>query len=143
MNPVLPEATLMVCAQVVGNDAAVAWAGAAGNFELNVMQPVIARNVLESIRLLARSTGLLATRCVDGITVDRVRLRRHAEASTAIATPLNRVLGYDATAAVVKRAQSEGITVRESVLRQGHVERGEISADELETLLDVDEMTHP
>ena len=100
VNPVLPEVTLMVCAQVVGNDAAVAWAGAAGNFELNVMQPVIARNVLESIRLLARSTGLLATRCVDGITVDRVRLRRHAEASTAHSPPhLNRVLGYDATAA--------------------------------------------
>ena len=96
VNPVLPEATLMVCAQVVGNDATVAWAGAAGSFELNVMMPVIARNVLESVRLLSTSTRVLAERCVDGIEADADRMRAYAESSPSIVTPLNQVIGYEA-----------------------------------------------
>ncbi|MGN6131516.1 MAG: class II fumarate hydratase, partial [Nocardioidaceae bacterium] len=84
VNPVLPEATLMVCAQVIGNDLTVTTAGAAGNFELNVMMPVLARNLLESIRILSTSTRLLAERCVDGITADAERMRRYAESSPSV-----------------------------------------------------------
>jgi fumarate hydratase class II len=94
VNPVVPEATLMVCAQVVGNDAAVAWAGASGAFELNVMMPVMARNVLESVRLLANASRLLADRCVDGIEADEERCREYAESSPSVVTPLNRYIGY-------------------------------------------------
>ncbi|MGN6162458.1 MAG: class II fumarate hydratase, partial [Marmoricola sp.] len=100
VNPVLPEATLMVCAQVIGNDATVTYAGSAGNFELNVMMPVIARNLLESISLLANVTTLLADRCIAGITANEERSRHYAEASAAIVTPLNRVLGYEKAAAI-------------------------------------------
>src|SRR3546814_8330910 len=78
VNPVLPEATLQVCAQVIGNDAAIATGGAAGNFELNVMLPMIARHLLESIRILATSSTLLERRCVEGITADVVRMRKYA-----------------------------------------------------------------
>ncbi|MFT3874462.1 MAG: class II fumarate hydratase [Nocardioides sp.] len=141
VNPVLPEATLMVCAQVVGNDAAVAWSGAAGNFELNVMMPVLARNVLESIRLLASVSRLLASRCIDGITADEARLRRYAEASPAVVTPLNKYVGYEAAAKIAKRALADGATIRETVLALGYVDRGEISLAELDAALDVDKMT--
>ena len=95
VNPVLAEALLMVCAQVVGYDAAVAWGGAAGNFELNVMLPMLGRSVLESIRLLANATRLFADRCVTGITANVERAREYAEGSPSIVTPLNRYLGYE------------------------------------------------
>src|SRR5918993_1419143 len=88
VNPVLPEATLMVCAQVIGNDATVTFAGASGSFELNVAMPVLARNLLESIRLLSTSTQTLANRCVDGLTADTYRMRRYAESSPSVVTPL-------------------------------------------------------
>ena len=141
VNPVVPEAVSMVCAQVVGNDAAVAWAGASGSFELNVMMPVMARNLLESIRLLAASGRLLATRCVDGLTADVPRLRTYAESSPSVVTPLTRWLGYDQAAAVVKRALADGTTIRETVLALGFVERGELTLAELDAALDVDTMT--
>ena len=143
VNPVLPEATLMVCAQVVGNDAVVAWGGAAGNFELNVMMPVIGRNLLESIRLLAHSSSLLATRCVDGIEALPERLLANAESSTAIVTPLAKVLGYEAAAAIAKKALSDQASIRDTVISLGYVERGEITRDDLDRALDVREMTHP
>ena len=143
VNPVLPEATLMVCAQVIGNDTAVTVAGASGNFELNVMMPVLARNVLESTRLLATSTTLLAERCVDGITADAGRMRSYAESSPSVVTPLNKYVGYENAAAIVKRALADGATIRETVLAMGFVERGEITQDELDQALDVEEMTHP
>ncbi len=143
VNPVLPEATLMVCAQVVGNDAVVAWGGAAGNFELNVMMPVIGRNLLESIRLLAHSTSLLATRCVDGIEALPERLLANAESSTAIVTPLAKVLGYEAAAAIAKKALTDQASIRDTVISLGYVERGEITRDDLDRALDVREMTHP
>lgn len=141
VNPVLCEATVMVCAQVVGNDATVAWAGAAGTFELNVMMPVLARNLLESIRLLGTTTALLATRCVDGITADAERMRRYAESSPSIVTPLNRLIGYEEAAKVVKKAVADGTTVRETVVAMGYVERGMLSEDELDRALDVTTMT--
>ncbi len=143
VNPVLPEATLMVCFQVVGNDAAVTAAGASGSFELNVAMPVMARNVLESVRLLSTSTTLLAHRCVDGITADADRMRRYAESSPSVVTPLNKHLGYEAAAAIAKQALAEGRTIRETVLALGYVERGELTEAELDAALDLEGMTHP
>ena len=141
VNPVLPEATLMVCFQVVGNDAAVAAAGASGSFELNVAMPVIARNVLESTRLLAASSRLLATRCVDGITADAERMRTYAESSPSVVTPLNKFIGYEAAAKVAKQALADGATIRETVLKLGFVERGELTEAQLDEALDVESMT--
>jgi fumarate hydratase class II len=141
VNPVLCEATIMVCGQVVGNDAAVAWGGAAGTFELNVMMPLIARNLLESIRLLGTSTALLATRCVDGITADAERMRRYAESSPSIVTPLNKIIGYEEAAKVVKKAVADGTTVRETVLALGYVDRGVLTEQQLDAALDVTTMT--
>ncbi len=143
VNPVLPEATLMVCAQVVGNDACVGWAGAAGNFELNVMMPVLARNLLESARLLTTATGALATRCVDGIEPDAERMRAYAESSPSIVTPLNRIIGYEQAAKIAKQAMADGATIRETVVAMGYVERGEITEEQLDAALDVESMTHP
>ena len=143
VNPVLPEATLMVCAQVIGNDVTVATAGAAGNFELNVMLPVIARNVLESVRLLSTSTRTLAERCVDGITADADRMRAYAESSPSIVTPLNRVIGYEEATKIVKQAMADGTTIRDTVEAMGYVERGDLTAEQLDAALDVDSMTRP
>ena len=143
VNPVIPEATLQVCAQVIGHDATVAWAGASGSFELNVMVPVMSRALLEQVRLLAAVSRLLADRCVAGIEPDRERARSLAESSPSIVTPLNRVIGYEAAAKVAKHAVAQRITVRQAVIDLGHVERGEISEAELDRLLDVTSMTHP
>jgi fumarate hydratase, class II len=143
VNPVLPEATLMVCAQVVGNDATVAWAGASGSFELNVMMPVMARAVLESIRLLSTSTRLLADRCVAGITANEDRMRTYAESSPSVVTPLNRYIGYEEAAKVAKKALAEEKTIREVVVELGYVERGDLTEQQLDEALDVARMTHP
>jgi fumarate hydratase class II len=140
VNPVIPEATLMVCAQVIGNDAAIAFAGASGSFELNVMLPVIARNVLESERLLANASRLLAT-CVDGIEADRERMRRYAESSPSVVTPLNRYLGYEEAAKVAKRALADGATIRDTVVALGYVEQGRITEAQLDDALDIESMT--
>ena len=142
VNPVIPEATLQVCAQVIGNDAAITFAGASGSFELNVMLPVIARNLLESMELLTNASRLLAD-CVDGITADRDRLRAYAESSPSIVTPLNRYLGYEAAAKIAKQALAEGATIRQTVLDLGFVERGEITEEQLDEALDVERMTRP
>jgi fumarate hydratase class II len=143
VNPVIPEAALMVCAQVVGNDAAVAWGGAAGNFELNVMLPMIGRNLLESIRLLANVSRLLADRCIDGITANDDRLRAYAESSPAIVTPLNEYLGYEEAASIAKQALAEGKTIRDVVVGRGHVADGRITEEQLARALDVLRMTRP
>jgi fumarate hydratase class II len=143
VNPVVPEATLMVCAQVIGNDAAIAWGGAAGNFELNVMLPMLGRNVLESIRLLANVSRLLADRCIDGITANLDRLREFAESSPAIVTPLNRHLGYEEAASIAKQALAERKTIRQVVLERGHVDAGRLTEAELDEALDVMRMTRP
>jgi fumarate hydratase class II len=143
VNPVICEAVCQVCTQVIGNDAAVAFGGAAGNFELNVMMPVIARNLLSSIRLLSAGCYLLADRCVCGITADSARLRHNAESSPSIVTALNRYIGYEAAAKVAKEALRTGQTIRETVIALGHVERGDISEDQLDQALDVLSMTRP
>ncbi|MFH8806341.1 class II fumarate hydratase [Streptomyces hygroscopicus] len=143
VNPVIPEATLMVAAQVTGNDATVAAAGAAGNFELNVMLPVIAKNLLESIRLLTRVSRLLADRTIDGITANAERAREYAESSPSVVTPLNRYLGYEEAAKVAKRSLAERRTIREVVLESGYVERGQLTLEQLDEALDVLRMTHP
>ncbi len=143
VNPVIPEATLMVCAQVIGNDATIAFAGASGSFELNVMLPVIARNLLESITLLANASVALATRTVDGITANVERARALAESSPSIVTPLNRVIGYEAAAVIAKHAVKNGTTIREAVEEMGYVERGEITPEQLDGALDVVAMTRP
>lgn len=143
VNPVLPEATLMVCAQVIGNDAAVAWAGASGSFELNVQMPVIARNLLESIRILSTATTLLAERCVDGITADADRMRAYAESSPSVVTPLNKHLGYEEAARIAKQALKDNATIRDTVLAMGYVERGDLTEQQLDDALDVERMTRP
>ncbi|OEV04801.1 aspartate ammonia-lyase [Streptomyces oceani] len=143
VNPVIPEAVLMVAAQVTGNDATVATAGAAGNFELNVMLPVLAKNLLESIRLLGNAARLLADRTVDGVVADERRAREYAESSPSVVTPLNRYLGYEAAAAVAKKALAERTTIRQAVLDAGHVERGDLTEEQLDEALDVLRMTRP
>jgi len=143
VNPVIPEALSMVCAQVIGNDAAIAFGGAAGNFELNTMLPMLARNVLESIRLLASSSSLFADRCVSGITADVVRAREFAEGSPSVATALNPVLGYEEAASIAKQALAERKSIRDVVLERGHLENGTLTLEDLDRLLDVTEMTRP
>ena len=143
VNPVLPEATLMVCAQVIGNDAAVTVAGASGNFELNVMMPVLARNLLESIRLLSTSSRLLADRCIDGITANEERMRMYAESSPSVVTPLNRYIGYENAAKVAKKALAEEKTIKQVVLEMGYVDNGDLTEEQLDQALDVSRMTRP
>ncbi len=143
VNPVVPEATLMVCARVIGNDATVAWAGASGAFELNVQIPVIALGVLESIRLLANVSRVLADRTVVGITANEERDRAYAESSPSIVTPLNRVIGYEAAAKVAKHAVKQGMTIREAVVDLGFVADGKVTEEQLDAALDVLAMTRP
>ena len=143
VNPVLPEATLMVCAQVLGNDTAVTVSGASGNFELNVMMPVLARNLLESIRLLSTSSRLLADRCIDGITANVDRMRTYAESSPSVVTPLNRYIGYENAAKVAKTALAQEKTIKQVVLEMGFVEKGDLTEQQLDEALDVASMTHP
>ncbi|MGZ6827373.1 MAG: aspartate ammonia-lyase, partial [Mycobacteriales bacterium] len=114
---------------------------AAGNLELNVMLPVIARNLLESVRLLSSVSRLLADRCVDGITADADRMRRFAESSPSIVTPLNRYLGYEEAAKVAKQAVAEGRTIREVVDARGYVAQGVLTEAQLDEALDVLRMT--
>ncbi|HEY8300612.1 MAG TPA: class II fumarate hydratase [Jatrophihabitans sp.] len=142
VNPVLCEAVCQVVAQVVGNDAAVAWGGAAGNFELNVMLPVIARNVLESVRLIANVSRVFADRCISGIEANVDRCREYAESSPSIVTPLNHYVGYDEAAKIAKQALAERKTIREVVIERGHVPSA-LSEEKLDEVLDVLSMTTP
>ncbi|MGW5384732.1 class II fumarate hydratase [Nocardia sp. NPDC003963] len=141
VNPVLPEAVTQVAAQVIGNDAAVTFAGAGGHFELNVYIPVMARNVLESIRLLAAVSRLFADRCVHGLTANVERLRTLAESSPSIVTPLNSAIGYEEAAAVAKQALREQKTIRRTVIDRGLIGDG-LSEAELDRRLDVLSMTN-
>lgn len=143
VNPVIPEAVLMVCARVIGNDATVAWAGASGNFELNVAIPVMGGSLLESIRLLSNASRVLQDKTIDGLIANEERARALAESSPSIVTSLNRVIGYEAAAKVAKYSVTQAITIRESVIALGFVERDEISEQELDRLLDVLPMTRP
>jgi fumarate hydratase, class II len=141
VNPVICEATMMVAAQVLGNDACVGFAGAQGNLELNVMMPVMARNVLESARLLAAVSRLLADKVVAGAEPDVARAREYAESSPSIVTPLNRYLGYEEAASIAKQSLKERKTIREVVLERGHVDSGKLTLEQLDAALDVLAMT--
>src|SRR5450756_1314479 len=133
VNPVIPEAVCQVVAQVIGNDAAVAFGGAAGNLELNVMLTVIAHNLLESIRLLANISRLLADRCVDGIEADVARCRTYAESSPSVVTPLNRYIGYEAVSYTHLRAhETRHDLVCRLLLEQKKTSRYIASASSLE-----------
>lgn len=143
VNPVIPEAVLMVCSRVIGNDATIAWSGASGSFELNVAIPVMGTALLESIRLLANATRVLADKTIDGLEANLERARALAESSPSIVTPLNRVIGYEAAAKVAKHSVAQGMTVREAVIDLGFVERGEVTTEQLDTALDVLSMTRP
>jgi fumarate hydratase class II len=142
VNPVVPEATLMVCARVIGNDATIAWAGASGAFELNVAIPVMGTALLESIRLLANASRVLADKTVSGLEADEERAAAFAGMSPSIVTPLNKVIGYEAAAKIAKHSVAKGITVREAVIDLGYVERGEITEEQLDEKLDLLSMTH-
>ncbi|WP_415858809.1 class II fumarate hydratase [Agromyces laixinhei] len=143
VNPVVPEAVLMVCARVIGNDATIAWAGASGAFELNVQIPVMGTALLESIRLLSNSVRVLADKTIDGLEADVDRTTALAGMSPSIVTPLNKLIGYEAAAKIAKHSVAEGITVREAVIALGHVERGDLTVEQLDTALDLLSMTRP
>ncbi|MFE9200976.1 class II fumarate hydratase [Micromonospora sp. NPDC007230] len=143
VNPVVAEAMRQVCAQVIGNDATVAFAGSQGDFELNVMLPVMGRNLLESIKLLAASSRLFADRLVVGLVADAEVCLAYAEGSPSIVTPLNRHLGYDEAASIAKEALARQVSIREVVLSRGHVASGKLSEAQLDEALDLLRMTHP
>ena len=143
VNPVIPEAVMMVCARVIGNDSTVAWAGASGNFELNVAIPVMGNALLESIRLLSNSMRLLADKTVDGLEANVERSRALAESSPSIVTPLNKYIGYEAAAKIAKHSVAKGITVREATIELGYVDGEKLTMEQLDKALDVLSMTHP
>ena len=143
VNPVIPEAVMMVCARVIGNDATVAWAGATGNFELNVAIPVMGNALLESIRLLANSMRLLADKTVKGLEANVERARALAESSPSIVTPLNKYIGYEAAAKIAKHSVAKGITVREATIELGYVDGEKLTMEQLDKALDVLSMTSP
>jgi fumarate hydratase class II len=143
VNPVIPEAVLMVAARVIGNDATVAWGGASGSFELNVQIPVMGTAVLESIRLLSNSMRALADKSVDGLEANVERATALAGMSPSIVTPLNKLIGYEAAAKIAKHSVAKGITVREAVIDLGYVERGELTEQQLDEALDLLSMTRP
>jgi fumarate hydratase class II len=136
VNPVMPEMMMQVAAQVIGNDAAITWGGANGNFELNVMMPMMAHNLLESISLLANASDTLSERCIDGIVANAERARALVEANIIVVTALNPHIGYDKGAAVAKEAFASGRNVREVILEQGLM-----SEEELDAVLDIKKMT--
>jgi fumarate hydratase class II len=143
VNPVVPEAVLMVAARVIGNDATVAWAGASGSFELNVAIPVMGTALLESVRLLANSSRVLADKTIRGLEANLERTSALAGMSPSIVTPLNKFIGYESAAKIAKHSVAKGITVREAVIDLGFVERGELTEEQLDTALDVLAMTVP
>ncbi|MFN6315594.1 MAG: class II fumarate hydratase [Rhodoluna sp.] len=143
VNPVIPEAVMMVVARVIGNDAAVTWAGASGNFELNVAIPVMGNSLLESIRLLSNSLRLLADKTVSGLEANVERARALAESSPSIVTPLNKYIGYEAAAKIAKHAVNKGLTIREATIELGYVDGEKLTLEQLDKALDVLSMTKP
>jgi len=139
VNPVMSEAMMMVCARVMGNATTLTVGGQHGNFELNVMMPVMAHALLESVEILTHILDAFRTKALDGITANRERCRDLLERNPAIATALNRTIGYDLASKVAKKAAAEGRSVRDVVLEMGVLPEG---AD-LDALLDVKEMTEP
>jgi len=138
VNPVMCESTMMVCAQVIGNDSCITWSGANGNFELNVMMPVMGHNLLESIRLLGNACSSFSERCVRGIEANEERCRELVELSMAMVTSLAPKIGYDRAAEIAKESAKTGRTVRELC-----VEKKVLPVEELERALDPVAMTEP
>jgi fumarate hydratase class II len=136
VNPVIPEATAMVAAQVIGNDAAITVAGQSGNFQLNVMLPLIADRLLDSIKLLAGASRALADRAIRGFTVNEAHMREALDRNPILVTALNPVIGYELGAATAKKAYAEGRPIREVAL-----EMTDLSAEELARLLDAASLT--
>ncbi|HZY83661.1 MAG TPA: class II fumarate hydratase [Gemmataceae bacterium] len=138
INPTQCEALTQVCAQVFGNDAAVAFAGSPGNFQLNVYKPVILHNVLESIQLLAEVVRSFDERCAKGIEPDENRIREHLDNSLMLVTALNPHIGYEKAAQIALKAYREGLTLREAALRLGYV-----TAEQFDEWVRPEDMTHP
>ncbi len=138
VNPTQCEAMIMVCIQVMGNDAAVAVAGSRGNLELNVCKPVMIHNVLHSTRLLADACGTFREFCVEGLEPDRERIHQHVVDSLMLVTALNPLIGYDKAAEVAKKAHAERSTLREAVVALGY-----LSGDEFDRAVRPEDMTHP
>jgi len=138
VNPVMCEALMQVCCQVIGNDATITWCGANGNFELNVMMPVLAHDILESVRLLAAATGVFAERAVAGIAANKARCGELVEYSMAMVTSLAPIIGYDRAAQIAKESAKTGRTVRQIC-----IEQKVLPPDELAKALDPVEMTKP
>ena len=136
VNPVIPEATAMVCAQVIGNDATITVAGQSGNFQLNVMLPVIAYNLIQSIKLLANSARLMADKAIEGFSVNEDALTDALSRNPILVTAINSVIGYEKGAAVAKKAYAEGLTVIESAMQLT-----DLSEEELVKLLDPTQLT--
>jgi fumarate hydratase class II len=134
VNPVIPEVVLQVSAQVIGNDLAITVAGMQGQFELNVRVPVIARNLIDQVRLLTSATRLLAEKCVEGIEVNREMTARHAEATLSTAAALNPHIGYDRVGEIVKEAAASGRSLREVARERG------VDEQTLEQALDLKKM---
>jgi len=138
VNPTQCEAMIMVCIQVMGNDAAVAVAGSRGNLELNVCKPVIIHNVLHSVTLLADACRAFRRFCVEGLEPDRAQIARHLQDSLMLVTALNPLIGYDKAAEVAKKAHAEGTTLRQAALSLGH-----LTGEEFDRAVRPEEMTHP
>jgi fumarate hydratase class II len=136
VNPVIPEAVTQVAAQVFGNDAAVAFGGSQGNFELNVFMPMMGRNALESTRLLTNVSRVFADKCIAGIEANVERCRQYAESSPSLGTALNPYIGYEAGAEIVKESLASGRSVRDIVL-----DRGLMTPEEVDAALDIEGMT--
>jgi fumarate hydratase class II len=137
VNPVIPEVVLQVGNQVIGNDMAITMAGSQGNFELNVRVPLIARNLLDSIKLLTAAATLLSEKCVDGIEANEEACRQHGESTPAIATALNPYIGYDKATEIVKEAVASRRTIREVAREKG------VDDETLDKALDLQAMAHP
>ena len=140
VNPVICEAAIQASAQVIGNDTTVSLSSTNGAFELNVGIPVMAANLLESVRLLANVSRVMAEKMIDGLTANEERARFLAEASPSIVTPLNRVIGYEAAAKIAKHAVANKMTVKEATIDLGFVENGSITEADLDKALDVKTM---
>ena len=143
VNPVVPEATLMVCARVMGNDTTMTVAGASGAFELNVMLPVMGACLVESLTILATSSRVLADSVIEGIEANEVRCLEMAQSSSSIVTPLNKWIGYENAAKVAKQSLADEQTIREVVIARGHVEMGHLSEEQMDEALDVLKMARP
>ena len=141
VNPVICEATIQVAAQVIGNDTTVALSSTNGAFELNVGIPVMAANLLESIRLLANASRVAAEKMVDGLQANEERCTFLAQASPSIVTPLNKAIGYEAAAKIAKHAVANKVTVREATIELGYVDGEKLTEEQLDKALDVTTMT--